>query len=138
MSDASLTPAAPTGAATPGAAATREELLERRKAYERERLFVSLVGFLPLLVIYALTHTRILRQLMPESKSQQLVLLLVIPGLWFAAVMLLHGRLGPFGRRAKCAQCATPLVGKSLQDALASGQCGRCGATVLPRSSSSG
>jgi hypothetical protein len=122
---------------TPGTL-TREDLLERRKAHERERLIASVIGFLPLLVIYGLTHTRILRQLMPESKSQALVVLLLIPGAWFAAVMLLHGRLGPFGRRAKCSQCQAPLVGKALQDAIASGQCGQCGAPIEARSSSAG
>ena len=110
---------------------TRDELQRRYKIYERQRVFVSAIGFGPLLIIYLLVHTRYLRPWLPPSHEAQLVVLLLVPAAWFAAVMLLHGRSAPARLGLVCPGCRRRLVGMAFTDAMSTGQCGSCHADVV-------
>jgi hypothetical protein len=114
-----------------GALGTRDELQGRFKVYERQRTIVSVIGFAPFLVIYLLVHTRYLGPWLPQSREADLVVLLVLPTLWFAVVMLVHAWLAPGLLGLRCARCGHRLLGKSYADALSTGYCDRCRAPVI-------
>jgi hypothetical protein len=111
--------------------ATRDELQRRSKLYERQRFFVTAIGFGPLLVIYLLVHTRYLRPWLPQSREAQVVVLLLIPAAWFAAVTLLHRWLAPARLGLQCPRCRQRLVGMAFTDAMSTGQCDSCHAEVV-------
>lgn len=110
---------------------TRDELQRRSQVYERQRSFVSVIGFGPLLLIYLLVHTRYLRPWLPESREAELVVLLLLPAAWFAAVMLLHGWWAPARLGLRCPRCRHRLVGRAFMDAMSTGQCDSCHADVV-------
>lgn len=110
---------------------TRDELQRRFKAYERQRSFVSALGFAPFLVIYLLVHTRYLGPWLPQSREADLVVLLLLPTAWFAALMLVHRWLAPARLGLQCPGCRRRLVGKAFSDAMSTGQCDRCQADVV-------
>jgi hypothetical protein len=110
---------------------TNAELQRRFKAYEGQRTIFSAIGFAPFLVIYLLVHTRYLGPWLPQSREADLVVLLVLPAVWFAFVMLLHSWLAPPLLGLRCANCAHRLLGESYSRALATGQCEKCRAPVI-------
>jgi len=110
---------------------TRDELQRRFKVFERQRSFVSVIGFGPLLVIYLLVHTRYLRPWLPQSREGELVVLLLLPATWFATVMVIHGRLAAARLGLQCPRCRHRLVGRAFADAMSNGQCDRCQADVV-------
>jgi hypothetical protein len=110
---------------------TRDELQRRFRVYERQRSFVSVIGFGPLLVIYVLVHTRYLNPWLPQSRGGELVVLLLLPAAWFAAVMLLHAWLAPPRLGLQCPKCRHRLLGRAFIDAMSTGQCDSCRAAVV-------
>jgi hypothetical protein len=67
-----------------------EELKRRHAAYEKSRGYVFAIACAPLLVLYVAIHTKYLRPYIPESKSADVFVLIVLPSAWFAVVMGLH------------------------------------------------
>ncbi len=110
---------------------TGNELQRRFEAFERQRTIASAIGFAPFLVIYLLVHTRYLGPWLPQSREADLVVLLVLPAIWFAFVMLVHGWLAPGPLGLRCAHCGHRLLGKSYTYALTTGHCDHCRAPVI-------
>jgi len=116
---------------------TRDELARRHKAYETERAVVAAFGYSPLLLLYGLVHTKYLRPYVPESKGQAVLVMIVIPILWFALLMLLHRGLGPLRHKLRCPACGQRFVGDEYRATLETGRCVRCaeelaGTSVTP------
>jgi protein-S-isoprenylcysteine O-methyltransferase Ste14 len=109
---------------------TRDEMRHRFEHYERERSWVAAAAFAPFLIIYLLVHTKYLRPYLPQSRSAEVVALLVIPAVWCAALMLLHRWLGPARYGVTCPRCGHRLAGAALYSAVRTGQCGYCGQPV--------
>jgi hypothetical protein len=107
------------------------EFKRRSRAYDRQRSIVAACGYTPFLLLYLLVHTKYLRPYVPENKQAAVGLLILLPGAWFGAVMLLHTRLGPMLQRLKCPHCSAALVGSLRQHALEKGSCSHCGAAVI-------
>ena len=108
----------------------RHGLAQRYKAYDRERAIVAAIGYLPLLLLYLLVHTKYLRPYVPESKGAAVLVLIVLPFTWFGLVMLLHRWLGPIRHRLRCPSCAHPLTGRARKVAVETGRCEQCEATL--------
>jgi len=109
---------------------TRDELVRRHKAYEKERAVVAAFGYSPLLLLYVLVHTKYLRPYLPESKGQAVLVMIVIPILWCALLMMLHRWLGPLRHKLRCPACGQRFVGGEYQATLEAGRCGRCAAEL--------
>jgi DNA-directed RNA polymerase subunit RPC12/RpoP len=107
------------------------EFKRRSHAYDRQRSLVAACGYTPFLLLYLLVHTKYLRPYVPENKQAAVGLLILLPGAWFGAVMLLHTWLGPVLQRLKCPHCGAALVGSLRQHALQEGSCSRCGTAVI-------
>lgn len=110
---------------------TREELTRRHDAYRRARPWVFGISVLPMLVVYVLLHTKVLRQYLPESRELSVLLLVGVPGLWLFGTTRLHRWLGPILHRLRCDECQRPLVDEAMKRTLESGHCAHCGAQVL-------
>ena len=109
---------------------TRDELQRRFYAFERQHTIASAIGFTPFVVIYLCVHP-CLEPWLPRSREADLVLLIVLPAIWFAAVMLVHGWLAPGPLGLRCVQCAQGLLGKSYANARTTGHCDDCCAAVI-------
>jgi hypothetical protein len=107
-----------------------EELRRRHAAYEKSKGYVFAIACTPLLMLYLLIHTKYLRPYIPESKSADVFVLIVLPSAWFAVAMGLHHWLGPLRHRLRCPGCARRLVGKPMEFAADEGRCDRCGAPL--------
>ncbi len=92
---------------------------------------MSVIGFGPLLVIYLLVHTRYLSPWLPQSREGELVVLLLVPATWFAAVMLLHAWFAPARLGLRCPRCGHRLIGSAFIDAMSTSQCAGCHADVI-------
>ncbi len=110
---------------------TREELRRRSKAFDRERHWVSVLGYLPLLLVYALVHTTYLRPYLSTDKSVEVLELLGLPFTWLAIVTLLHRRFGPARHGLVCETCGARLTGPTFKTALETGHCARCEAVIV-------
>lgn len=109
---------------------TSEELDSRQKAYEKARSFFAVLGFAPLLLIYICVHTRYLQPYLPESRSGQLVVLLLLPFSWFGLIMLLHRWLGPIRHGLICPGCDRAMLDRTIVGAATPVHCKHCGAQV--------
>ena len=107
------------------------EFKRRSHAYDRQRSIVAACGYAPFLLLYLLVHTKYLRPYVPENKEAAVAMLILLPGAWFGAVMLLHTWLGPALQKLKCPHCGAALLGSARQQALEKGDCNRCGAAVV-------
>jgi hypothetical protein len=105
---------------------TRDELASRHKAYEKERSIVAAFGYSPLLLLYVLVHTKFLRPYVPESKGQAVLVMIVIPIVWFALLMMLYRWLGPLRHKLRCPACGQRFVGDEFKATLEAGRCVRC------------
>jgi hypothetical protein len=105
---------------------TRDELASRHKVYTRERAIVAAFGYAPLLLLYVLVHTKYLRPYVPESRGQAVLVMIVMPILWFALLMMLHRWLGPLRHKLRCPACGQRFVGDEYHATLEAGRCVRC------------
>jgi hypothetical protein len=81
-------------------------------------------------LLYVLVHTRILRPYMPASPHATAAVLILIPGAWLAALVLLQRWLGPIWHRLRCPGCGRALIGPHYVDVIESGRCDACGTTL--------
>lgn len=110
---------------------TPAEFTARHKAYRRERAIVAFFGYSPLIALYLLTHSGWLKQQLPQSKELAVLYLVVLPIVWFASLMWLHGRFAPRWHRLRCPKCAHALVADDYRRTMDRGACPACGATVV-------
>jgi predicted RNA-binding Zn-ribbon protein involved in translation (DUF1610 family) len=111
--------------------ATPEALSARLKAFRRESMIVAVVGYTPLLVLYAMTYTSYLRALLPPSKNMQLLYLIVIPGAWAVLLTFTQRRLGLRRHKLACPDCGHKLIDRELKKSIERGACSQCGAPII-------
>jgi ribosomal protein S27AE len=110
---------------------TADELRQRHRRFERGKSIVTAIGAAPFLLLYVSIHTRYLRPYVSENRSVAVLQLILLPIAWFAAVTLLYRWSGPLRHRLQCPRCGAALVGKALDTAAETRQCGHCGAPLV-------
>lgn len=110
---------------------TRDELTRRHAAYERGRWPFAVLGAAPLLAVYVLIHTPWLKPHLPETRWLAVVILFFVPLGWLWAVMRLYVAFGARRHGIACPGCGAPFTDAALRAALRTGDCPRCGVTVV-------
>jgi len=108
-----------------------DEFTARHKAFSRERAIVAFFGYAPLIVLYLLTHSSWMKKQLPESKEMAVLYIIVLPILWFAAVIWLYRSVGPRRHKLLCTDCGHPLVANDFKRAIERGVCPACGSAVV-------
>jgi hypothetical protein len=110
---------------------TRSDLTHRLHAFTRGQLYAGVLGALPLLGLYFVIHTPLLKPYVQDHKHLMALLLVTAPLAWLFGVTLAWKQLAPRWLGLECPACRGSLAPLASTRGPKSDHCPACGAVVV-------